>query len=456
MGEPLEDLFTDEDFARMDQEEHDRGAGGEGPAQEEEEATAKTSLKWPAPLAEEALHGLAGQVIKTIEPHSEADPAALLFSFLTLFGNVIGRQAYFKAEADKHYLNLFCCLVGMTAKGRKGVSLGQTKRLFLDCRGWVDDRIVSGLSSGEGLIWAVRDEQREIKADKDGTEREIITVEGVEDKRLTVIESELASTLRVLRREGNTLSPLVRKAWDDGRLQSLTKNSPAQATGAHISILGHITRDELLRYFDDVEAANGFGNRFLWACVRRSKCLPEGGSLADEDLGDLTTALMLAIDFARRTGELKRTDEARALWAEIYPELSEGMPGLLGAMLARSEAQVMRLACIYALLDQAREVDVVHLMAALAVWDYVEASAKYIFGDALGDPLADEILKLLRNNSQGVTRTEINNHFARRKSAAELDKALNLLFEKRLAAPVKEASGGRPVERWFATFGNTN
>ena len=407
--------------------------------------------KWPDPLAPEAFHGLAGDIVKAIEPHTEADPAALLISFKVLYGNVIGRQAHFTAEADKHYLNLFACLVGTTSKGRKGVSLRQVKQFFQSDEQWARDRITHGMSSGEGLIWAVRDEQRELKRHKKGEEVEIITVDGVDDKRLVVIESEFASTIRVLRREGNTLSAIVRKAWDDGNLQALTKNSPAKATEAHISILGHITKDELLRYLDNTEAANGFGNRFLWFCVSRSKCLPEGGQLQAVDFSSIVERLTDAVKFGRQTGEIKRDDQARLLWCDIYPDLSEGKPGLTGSMLARSEAQVMRVACIYALLDLSNVVRTEHLTAALAVWDYVEASARFIFGNSIGDPLADEIKEVLKKAGEdGMTKTEIHNHFGRHKKTKDINRALNVLAERGITRFVKLTdTGGRTAEKWF-------
>ncbi|RQD76307.1 MAG: DUF3987 domain-containing protein, partial [Candidatus Syntrophonatronum acetioxidans] len=367
---------------------------GEQEPQQEQENT----ISWPEPLAEEAFHGLAGEIVRTIEPHTEADPAALLFSLLGLYGNAIGRNAHFIAEADEHYMNLFISLVGATAKGRKGVSFGQIKRLFeaID-ENWARNRVTQGLSSGEGLIWAVRDEQRTTRKNKDGEEEEIILVDGVDDKRLTVVEAEFASTIRVLKREGNTLSAVIRKGWDDGALNSLTKNSQAQATGAHISLLCHITKDELLRYLDSTEAANGFGNRFLWGCVKRSKCLPEGGKLHKVDFTDILRRLTRAVEHGRVTGEIKRYEEARQLWHVVYPELSEGKPGMFGAMIARAEAQVMRLAAIYALLDLSNIVKMEHLKAGLACWKYAEDSAKFIFGEAMGDPLADETLRVLRN-----------------------------------------------------------
>ena len=247
-----------------------------------------------------------------------------------------------------------------------------------------------------------------------GEYQTVIDDPGVEDKRLFVLESEFATVLRVSERDGNTLSSVIRQAWDAGDLRTMTKNSSVKATGAHISILGHITKDELSRLLNTTEAANGFCNRFLWACVERSKCLPEGGRLDTVDFTPVTRQLGRAVQFAQGTNVLRRDDEARRLWHEAYPTLSEGKPGLLGAIISRSEAQVVRLSCLYALLDQSASIRAEHLRAALALWNYCEASARYIFGERLGDPIADELMNALHQHAGGMTRTDIGDWFGRK------------------------------------------
>lgn len=395
---------------------------------------------WPGPLREEAFYGLAGEIVRTIEPHTESDPAALLLQFLTAFGNVIGRGPHFYGERDRHALNLFVVLVGTTSKGRKGTALGHVRSLIaLPDPDWERDRIQSGLSSGEGLIHAVRDPLG-------GSDP------GVADKRLFIVESEFASTLRVLARPGNTLSPIIRLAWDGGKLQVMTKNSPATATGSHISIVAHVTKNELRQELTHTDAGNGFANRFLWCCVRRSKSLPDGGQVLEADLHRLEEKLQEAVELVPCFGEceLRRDAEGKHLWREIYDNLSEGKPGLLGAVTSRAEPQVMRLACVYALLDSTPVIKERHLQAALAVWEYCEASARFIFGDSLGDPVADEILRLLRSRPEGMTRTEINNAFRRNRSAASIGQALTVLAENALATAEKEETSGRAAERWCA------
>jgi hypothetical protein len=402
-----------------------------------------------------ALHGLPGDFVKTTLPHTESSEAALLIQFLVAFGIAVGNRPYFPVEADVHHVNLFAVLVGDSSKGRKGTSAGHVRRLFrMAAEDFTTNGIGKGLSSGEGLIWAVRDPIIRRVRDKKGDKTqyvEVIEDPGVADKRLMVLESEFSRPLKVMYREGNTLSDTLRDAWDGGVLRSMTKNSPAKATGAHIGVIGHITREELLRHLNDTESANGFGNRFLWICTKRGKLLPEGGSLSDDELKPLAKALKSALTVAQAVSRMQRDAEARALWHEHYAVLSREMPGLLGAICARAEAQVLRLSCLYALLDQTGTVGRPHLEAAMALWTYAEDSARYIFGNTLGDPVAEDILRLLRTAPQGLTRADLYNAFARHRSSQVIGAALLRLQQQQLVHPISKPTDGRWAELWLAT-----
>ena len=411
---------------------------------------------YPEPLGPAAFHGLAAEIVRRIEPHTEADQAALLFQLLAAFGNIVGHTAYVVADGAHHYLNIYGVLVGQSSKGRKGTSWSQIGRICerVD-EDWRNNRVAGGLSSGEGLIWAVRDPIEETKPVKvkgryNGEYETVVADHGVTDKRLLVIEGEFANVLKVMTREGNTLSPVIRAAWDSGNLRTMVKNSPAKATDAHISIIGHITRDELRRLLTQTESANGFANRFHWLAVKRSKYLPEGGAIETIKFDDLLDRLMRAIQFAPDVAEIIRDEEARRLWCEVYPDLSEGKPGMAGAVSGRAEAQVLRLSVIYALLDESRVIRPEHHEAAMALWRYCEQSAKWIFGTSTGDRNADKILTALRHVSNGMTKTEISSDvFNRHASSADIDEALRLLHGLRMASYRTEVSGGAPIQRWF-------
>jgi DNA-binding MarR family transcriptional regulator len=128
---------------------------------------------------------------------------------------------------------------------------------------------------------------------------------------------------------------------------------------------------------------------------------------------------------------------------------------MFGSVTGRAEAQVVRLSLIYALLDRSGVIRLQHMLAALAVWDYCEASARFVFADSLGDPDADRILAELRRVPEGLTRTEIRDLFQRHRSEVVISNALARLEEYGLARRHRSPTEGRPEELWIACEGAT-
>ncbi len=412
-----------------------------------------TSPPWPD-LQPEALYGLVGRFVRALDPHTEASSAALLFQFLAFAGNRIGRTAHFVVEGTKHYGNEFICIVGDTARARKGTSLGRVQTFFeaVDPE-WASNNITSGLSSGEGLIHRVRD--RVVNEAPDPDHDELVVVdEGIQDKRLLVVEEEFAKVLKQADRQGNILSDIMRNVWDGKQLSSLTKNSPVKATGAHITVVAHVTKSELLNTLSATDQSNGFGNRFLWVCSKRSKLLPCGGNPDHKVLAELQRELAYAFAFAEGAGEITRDAEAEALWHAVYMAMNEShRSGIVDALLARDTAHVLRLSMLYAVLDKSTVVRLEHLGAAVAAWGYCEDSVSHLFGSSTGNPTADKVLLYLQNSPKGATRTAIRELVGGRVLGADVDAALALLNEMRLARPTQpeqRATKGRPPEVWTA------
>src|SRR5262245_6273149 len=126
--------------------QHSGSAAGQGAAEQRSAA-----LEWPTMHAA-AYHGLAGEVVHTIGPHTEGDPVALLIQFLTCAGNIIGNRAYYQVEGTHHHANLFSVLVGESSKARKGTAWDRISGIvrLADDR-WYSERTKNGLSSGEGF-----------------------------------------------------------------------------------------------------------------------------------------------------------------------------------------------------------------------------------------------------------------------------------------------------------------
>ncbi len=168
---------------------------------------------WPDPPAPAAWQGLAGQIVETIAPHTEADPVAILAQLLVAAGATVGRGAWVAVEATRHHPNQFAVIVGESAKARKGSSWDQVAALMTKADPSFATRTSTGLSSGEGLIWAL--------GDPSGADP------GTKDPRLLVVEAEFASVLKAIARDINTLSPVLRSAWDGRPLALLTRTAPA-------------------------------------------------------------------------------------------------------------------------------------------------------------------------------------------------------------------------------------
>jgi hypothetical protein len=393
---------------------------------------------WPAPPDQAVYHELLGEIVQRIAPHTEADPIAILTQLLVAFGAAVGRGAFFQVEATRHAPNEFMLLVGDSSRARKGSSWDHVRRLLATVDPSLEPRILTGLSSGEGLIWSVRD-----PAGQDP---------GHTDQRLLVIEPEFASVLKAASREISTLSPTLRSGWDGRPLAILTRTAPARASSAHIAVIGHITQHELRRHITTVELANGYLNRILLIACRRQRLLPDGGHhnpLAGTGLERLLTA---ALKHARDAGQIRLDGPARERWHHAYRVLAaQPADGIVGQITARAEAHIIRLALIYALTDRQRHIGVTHLTAALALHDYAARSAAWALTGATGQPLAEQIHNFLQQHPGGLSRSQISSMLRHNQPAGEIDTALNALHTTGRATVTRQATGGRPAQLWTAT-----
>jgi len=393
--------------------------------------------QWPTPPEPPAWAGLAGAIAETIAPATEADPVAILVQLLVGAGAIIGRGAWVAVEATRHHPNEFVVLVGDSAKARKGSSWDHVEAVLARGDPGFATRMRSGLSTGEGLIWAARDPQ--------GTDP------GNPDPRLLVVEPEFISVLKATGRDINTLSPVLRAAWDGRPLAVLTRSAPLRATAAHIAVIGHITGAELAAHTHAVEAANGFLNRFCFFAVRRHRLLPDGGERDPLRGSTMAEHLATNLTWARRAGALSMDIAARAKWHDIYARLSEAPEGLLGSLTARAEAHVLRLAMLYALVDASSSIARAHLEGALALWEYAARSIAWAMRHTSANPIAEQIHSALVAAPEGLTRTQLRDLFARNLPTTAMDHALSALGAAGRAQRRRVAGVGRPVEIWSTT-----
>ena len=131
------------------------------------------------------FYGVVGEYVRAVAPFTEADLVAVLAHLLVMLGNLFGRGPYQVIDGKRHAVNLYLLVVGVTSQSRKGTALARALELLkLIASEYVMQNCAGGLSSGEGLIYHVRDA---VRHEKDG--EYVVTDPGIDDKRLLCIEN---------------------------------------------------------------------------------------------------------------------------------------------------------------------------------------------------------------------------------------------------------------------------
>ncbi len=418
-------------------------------------AAERPADNFPEPMAKEAFHGLAGQIVKIMEPQNEINPEALLLQFLVSIGSVVGRGPCTLSARSvnsgslvvAHHANEFLVVCGESALSRKGTSLSYV----LDCVRQIDQdwRVGGGLRTGEGLVFDVRDPRPEMKKPD----------AGVPDKRVLYRCEEYSAVLHNIAK--GMLSQHLRDSWDSRNLENRTKVDPIFATGPHISVIGHITPGELRRAFRPQDMSNGFGNRFLWCAAQGFKDVPHPQEI--DWFGahrDLIKQLRNIVQAFRGPVKIPLTPRAKDAWGDWYRKRRSQRRDIKGQLTSmelssRCEAHVKRLALLFAILDNRRTMDLVHLNAAWAIWRYCSDSITWAFPDTNENRFVelprvvqnrvDRLLAALRAHPEGMTRTQISNVFQGNTERSEIEEALKILRQSGLAVPVHPS---KPKSPW--------
>lgn len=390
-------------------------------------------------LHPDALVGPIGEAVAICAPESEAAPISILLPAVTIFGAMLGRRVTQDIGGTRHFHNLFSALIGETGEGRKGSGNGIAHRFM----GMVDAEfmavnVASGLSSGEGLIGRVADPK---------------PVDGqpppARDTRLHIAEEEGGTVFTRMKREGNSLSGVLRQAWDCRPLSTLTRKDDGGmvARDPIISLVLQTTPDELRRGLGEIELVNGFLNRFIIAYTERVRMLPFGRPI---DAGRLRGPVeqlqtVLRVIPPNALLELEWKSDAMEMYAtDIYPHLKP-LPGRLADVSARGAPIIRRIAGIYCVARGDMELSVSDLNAAVAIWNYSLASLRYVYGGATLSPFAQRLLDAIQNASAaGLTLTALRNAVGGNKVAKpDWDSALRELQLSRQVVADQERTTGR-------------
>ena len=395
---------------------------------------------WPV-LDDAALYGNAGTIVDLLGPHTEADKPALLVHLLAGFGAAVGVHPHIIVGSKRHPSLLHTLVVGRTSDGAKGTAWDVIRAVLIGAVPEFTSNIVAGLTSGEGLIELVRDATGDDPDAKDFDP-------GVGDKRLLVIEEEYRSVLNRSHAEGSRLSTILRDAWDGNTLASLArKRNKLIATGAHVTLIAHITPGELREALRDSDLSGGSVNRLLLVLSRRSRLHPRLGNVPPDEMALAAGLFQAAHSFACKVNRLDFTGLFWRRWDEVYPQLRASRPDTWAAKtVARGPAQVLRISMLHALFNESDIINGEHLDAAMALWAYVEASVQWVFSELStedDDPAALEAF-IKAAGKRGRSRTDISTkHFHRHKTSAQIDAQLQPLLDRKRVVEYRVETPGR-------------
>ena len=398
---------------------------------------------WEDETDAKMYHGPLGDLVRHLDPLTEADPRGVLASLMTMFGNWLGREFYLSVGADRHHGALYALLVGPSSTGRKGTAYGLA-RLCMDVLDpqWRKNNIFRSLNSGPGIVQTVKN----------------LKERHPDDGRALFVIAEFADVLAKSTMPGNTIMTTLRDAWDDGSLENTSVTRPSRVRDATVSLIGMTTFEDLTEHLDLRELATGTMNRVLMVKVERSKMLPGvppvlEGALVEpivERLRDNVERLREHPSFVLKATSvpkplrLSHEGEQRALMLKADCE-NQGK-SWIDVGNSRAFAQMLRLALIYAVADGSHGIEVVHLNAAKDFVDIAMHGLRTVATGELKDVIAQRILKHMREDPKetltrtGISRAVFNNHVP----AEKLEQGLRTLIRLGLTTEHVEPTAGRP------------
>ncbi|MEU3599684.1 hypothetical protein ABZ714_13300 [Streptomyces sp. NPDC006798] len=431
-----------------------------------EELPYRTPVEGPAGrpwLDRAAHHGIAGEILDYVSSDVEADPAGILATMLSAFSCMVGHDRVARGPVKQH-INVWHILIGETGDGRKGTAADRAmevmRRVSSD---FFKSNTTSSLSSGEGLIYSVRDgmDGDEIaRREENGQKVDY----GVEDKRLLVQSSEFATIMQ--KTQGSTLGPVLRDAWD-GKSLNIHSMDAEVASNPHITVLGHVTPQEFADRQKSSEMAGGTWNRFLPIFVHKPHEIPwpEEPEGWDEELAEFADRLRTAAFKAGSQGAVVEfSREAQIFYRkEVYPQYADasGDSETMKQFTQRRLPHLVRVAGTYALMNGRSLVSLGDLKAAKAVVDYAIESARFVLAshtpggrsaaqsaearEARDKQIMHDALKAAGEEGVGksVLQQEILGY---RRKKAEIESFANDLGAVIVKLP---STGGRPSERVY-------
>lgn len=363
---------------------------------------------FPAPPDSLAFGGLLGEMVDDLAAGTDASLAGLLGSLIGFAGALVPGWAYFHRQQTS---SPFIALVGESSIGRKGTAMTRVMDAMSNAleTSTVQRVVLDGINSGEGLVSSLHYRREHFPQEP--------TV-GL------VFEEEYATLLAARGRDGSTLDPKMRQAFDGGPLSNRKAGETKTVMGPYWlpAIIG-ITPVELRQRLEPGALQSGSANRWLYVPVIRRDVIPTNATPAFSP--ENRQALLDAHRASQRAPALLEVDPAvTRLLAEYADFLPSVAFGVARDLTRRLGIIAFRVALVHALMERDTRVTVVHLNRALALTEYARRGIVWVFGDTIGNPDADLLFRHLQSagrlRERTITRQIIRDPIRRQVAIDEL------------------------------------
>jgi hypothetical protein len=380
----------------------------------------------PAPPPDVAYEGPLGECARHLAAGTDASPVALLASLIAFCGPLVPIWGYWNGS---HTSSPFIALVGKAAVGRKGTAMYRVRDALALVLGTpaVNGVRFDGLASGEALVKAMLDRDRETRGTPTGL----------------LFEEEYASFLAAAGRDGSSLDPRMRGAFDGKQMshrkvgETIVVREPYWLAG-----LIAITPSELQERVGKASFRNGTNNRWLWLAVqRRDERVTSSEPYLPDHLGEVLREAHLASKHAPRRCD--PTPEADDLLGSYDAYLRIETTGMAADMTRRLGTIAYRIGLVHAAVEKAARVTLDHVRRAIALCEYGRASLPFVFGETLADQASTHLLRMLRQSEGGnLSQTTLSRAFMRDPIKRQV--VIDDLQRLGLAEVVRVGTGGRP------------
>ncbi len=411
---------------------------------------------WPR-MPEAAFYGLAAMLTQIIgEENCEADWGALLVTVLTSAAACFGAECTLRLRSNDYPARLYTALIS-TSPAHQGAAFRSVREVFMAAQNSSRARRkfaaatlgYEQLVTGDDFIKMILD----IAHEDDGEPTGPVLLEDKASPHRLIAIRQFGPTLNNIRRSNSPLGPMLSEAWYSAEFNLIDRSRTRIPARAHVCLLGQVPLDVLRTMRQDDPGFNATCSQFLWTLMRPREAVWSPESTDREKLTGLTGRVASTIGYARKQKRVHLSAESEEMWRrELYPQLAQEPPGVVGTICSLGSEMVLRLSLVYALLDESALVLPAHLRAADAVWRYCRASVRYIFGQTARATLDKRIRNALSSGPK--TQSELHRHFGNNFAIEVLVAALSELQARGLVEWSTTGGGpgkGRPVTTWTLT-----